>query len=136
MQNLTSLEPLGRESKRMVVPYYPAITNRSKQVLKPFEIQLVISIQNTLRNKLCNYKDKPPPSGATGIYCVLCSDCDSVSSFRRSIATRLQEHAAVVSHGKIEKSSVAKHALEQKHRIDMENVCRVKTVIKPYKPDA
>ena len=55
---------------------------------------------------------------------------------RRSIATRLQEHAAAISHGKIEKSSVAKHALEQKHRIGMENAGKVKTVIKPYKLDA
>ena len=40
LQNLPSLEPSGSESKRVAVPYYPAITNRLKQVLKPFEIQL------------------------------------------------------------------------------------------------
>ena len=138
LKDLTSLEPLGSESRRIAVPYFPTVTNRLKQVLKPFDIQLVASSQYTLRKKLCNYKDKPPPSGASGIYRVPCIDCDSVyiGQTRRSIATRLQEHAAAISSSKIERSSVAEHAVEHSHSIDMINADKVKTVNKNYKLDA
>ena len=65
-------------------------------------------------------------------------DCDSIyiGQTRRSIATRLQEHNAAVRTGRSEKSSVVEHAVERNHRIDMENVSKIKTVTQPYKLDA
>ena len=56
-------------------------------------------------------------------------DCDSVyiGQTRRSIATRISEHTTAVNSQKVEKSSVAEHAVEFNHRIDTMNAGKVKS---------
>ena len=137
-KNNTTLEPLDSTKRRICLPFYPAITNHFKRILKPFDIQIVVISQETLRNKLCNYKGKPPPSASTGIYSVPCLDCDLIyiGQTRRSIATRIQEHPTVVNYKQGDKSSVEEHAIVLDYNINSLNAGKLKMVRDAYKLDA
>lgn len=136
--NMTTLQPLKEPKKRISVPYFPAISNRLKQVLKQYDIDVVVSSQDTLKNKLCNYKDQRPTSDRAGIYSVKCNDCDSVyiGQTRRPVSTRLQEHFSAVAHERISRSSVAEHMTTEGHSVDKHNSGLLKTVRKQHHLDA
>ncbi|KAJ8981827.1 hypothetical protein NQ317_003871 [Molorchus minor] len=65
-----------------------------------------------------------------GIYEISCKDCNLkyVGQTRRSILTRFKEHMAHLKYGRIDKSSVAQHAFDNNHRIDINNLSLVKNV--------
>lgn len=137
-ENMTTLQPLKEPKKRISVPYFPAISNKLQHVLKKYDIDVVVSSQNTLKSKLCNYKDQRPTPEKSGIYSVKCNDCSSVyiGQTRRPVSTRLQEHFSAVTHKRTLKSSVAAHMVHEGHTVDEQNSGLIKTVRKQHHLDA
>ena len=128
----TTLQPEREEIKRVSLPFYPKITNPIKATLKRQGLQVVHKSENTLRDLLCNLKDKVPPDENSGIYRIPCQNCPSVyiGQTRRKDKVRLKEHKAAVDNGKISESSVAAHAISCYHVINWKEAKLIKNVRK------
>lgn len=131
-QNLTTLQPIEEESKRISMPFYPKLTNPIKTTLKRHGLKVVHKSEGTLRDLLCNLKDKVPPDEQSGIYRIPCQDCPSVyiGQTRRKVRTRLKEHKHAVENKKHNESAVAAHTTNTDHNIDWDNAKLIKTVRK------
>ncbi|XP_055527541.1 uncharacterized protein LOC129720131 [Wyeomyia smithii] len=131
-QMSTTLQPEREEIKRVNLPFYPKITNPIKAILKRQGLQVVHKSDNTLRDLLCNLKDKVPPDENSGIYRIPCQNCPSVyiGQTRRKVKVRLKEHKAAVDNGKTSESSVAAHAIGCDHVIDWKEAKLIKNVRK------
>lgn len=132
----TTLHPLNVRSRIISLPFYPKVTNKLSNILHKYNIQVVTRNNNTLRNELCNYKDKQMPLTTSGIYEVSCRDCDSKyrGQTRRAIQDRAKEHHSATLHRQDWKSSVAVHMLEEDHRIG--RIKRLKYVREDSKLDS
>lgn len=131
-QNTTTLQPLKEETKRISLPFYPKITNPIKSTLKRLGLQVVHKSDSTLRDLLCNLKDRVPLDEQSGIYQIPCQDCPSVyiGQTRRKLKTRLKEHKNAVDNKKPNDSAVAAHTTTSNHSIDWEGAKLIKAVRK------
>ena len=131
-QNATTLLPERENIRRISLPFYPSLTNPIKNALRRSGLHVVHKSDNTLRDNLCNYKDKLSPDELSGIYRIPCTDCPAVyiGQTRRKIKTRLREHKSAVDNGRTNDSSVAAHATNLNHTIDWDNAKLVKNVRK------
>lgn len=75
LKNITTLQPEKEVTKRIRLPFYPSVTNPIKNTLKRHGLHIVYKSGNTLRDVLCNLKDKVPPDENSGIYQFPCQDC-------------------------------------------------------------
>lgn len=132
-QDITTLQPEREEVKRVSLPFYPKLTNQLKSILKQQGLQVVHKSDNTLRDLLCNLKDKVPPDENSGIYRIPCQDCPSVyiGQTKRKAKVRLKEHKTAVDNGKSCDSSVAAHAISLNHVIDWKEAKLIKNIRKP-----
>lgn len=94
--------------------------------------------ENTLRDLLCNLKDKVPPEEQSGIYQIPCKDCPAVNigQTRRKMKVRLKEHRSAVESSKPNESGVAAHTAASNHTINWQNAKLIKTVRKPIQLNA
>ncbi|XP_055543038.1 uncharacterized protein LOC129728613 [Wyeomyia smithii] len=131
-QQITTLLPGSSEIKRISLPFYPKVTNRIKNTLRRLNFQIVHKSENTLRDLLCNLKDKVPPDEHSGIYRILCQNCPSVyiGQTRRKVKVRIKEHKHAVDNAKSCESSVAAHTVTLDHQIDWKNAKIIKNVRK------
>lgn len=86
-------------------------------------IHVVHKSENTLRDLLCNLKDKVPPDEQTGIYQIPCQDCLAVylGQTRRKVKVRIKEP---------HESAVATHKMKTDHVIDWTEAKLIKNVRK------
>lgn len=131
-QNVTTLEPIVEEVRRISLPFYPKVTNPIKSALQRQGLQVVHKSDNTLRDLLCNLKDKVPPDEQSGIYQIPCGDCPAIyiGQTRRKVKVRLKEHKSAVESKKPTESSVAAHAENCDHKIDFKSAKLIKYVRK------
>lgn len=134
----TTLSTNREPHKIISLPFFPKVTNPLSTVLHKYNISVVTRNQDTLKNKLCNYKDKQTPLTTSGIYEISCNDCDLtyVGQSKRSITERLKEHVSAISHGHSFKSSVAEHMIEENHQMNVSESKRLKFVRESFKLDA
>ncbi|KAJ8980916.1 hypothetical protein NQ317_011557 [Molorchus minor] len=85
-----------------------------------------------------NPKDTIGVNDRSGIYEMSCKDCNLkyVGQTRRSILTRFKEHMAHLKYGRTDKSSVAQHAFDNNHRIDINNLKLIRNVTNNRQLDA
>ncbi|XP_055622042.1 uncharacterized protein LOC129765657 [Toxorhynchites rutilus septentrionalis] len=97
-KNNTTLEPEKEQHKRISLPYYPKITNTVQSTLRKHGFHVVYKSESTLKDLLCNLKDRIPPDEKSGIYQIPCKDCTSVyiGQTRRKFKIRLREHKNAV----------------------------------------
>ncbi|KAJ8943152.1 hypothetical protein NQ318_022893, partial [Aromia moschata] len=83
-------------------------------------------------------KDKINNNEKSGIYEISCKDCNQkyIGQTKRSILTRFKEHMAHLKYGRTEKSCVAQHAFDNKHRIDINNLKLIRNVTNSRQLDA
>ncbi|XP_058811070.1 uncharacterized protein LOC131675968 [Topomyia yanbarensis] len=131
-QNATTLEPDKKQERRICLPFYPKITNPVQTVLKQHGYQVAYKSGNTLKDLLCNLKDKVPTDQKSGIYQIPCKDCPAVyiGQTRRKFKVRIREHKLAVDHERGNDSSVAVHTIAHNHTIDWDSAKLVKTVRK------
>ncbi|XP_062714059.1 uncharacterized protein LOC134290861 [Aedes albopictus] len=131
-RNITTLQQNPEETRRISLPFYPRITNQIKTALRRQNLHVVHKSDKTLRDLLCNLKDKVPPDEQSGIYEIPCKDCPAVyiGQTRRKVKVRLKEHKNAVQSSKATESSVAAHTVDSQHEIDWNNAKLVKSVRK------
>lgn len=131
-KNATTLISTKDEVKRISLPFYPKITNPIQAVLKHHGFHVVYKSNNTLKDLLCNLKDKIPQEEKSGIYQIPCSNCPAVyiGQTRRKFKIRLREHRNAVENERANDSSVAAHTSTLDHTVDWENAKLIKNVRK------
>ncbi|XP_062711417.1 uncharacterized protein LOC134289523 [Aedes albopictus] len=130
--NATTLRPEKEDVKRISLPFYPKLTNPIQTALNHHGFQVVYKSSNTLKDALCNLKDKVPIDEKSGIYQIPCRDCPAVyiGQTRRKFKTRLREHKNAVEHERTCDSSVAMHTTTLGHTADWEQAKLLKNVQK------
>lgn len=131
-QTITTLRPDRREIQRISVPFYPKVTNPIQNILKRHNFHVVYKSDKTLRQLLCNQKDKTPVDELSGIYRIKCNDCPSIyiGQSRRKLKIRLREHKNAVDNERVNESSVAAHSSSLGHTIDWDSATLIKSVRK------
>ncbi|XP_055645147.1 uncharacterized protein LOC129781412 [Toxorhynchites rutilus septentrionalis] len=129
-RDITTLQPEIDDIKRITLPFYPKITNPIKNTLKRQGLHIVYKSGNTLRDLLCNLKDKIPPDEKSGIYEIPCLDCPAVyiGQTRRKIKVRIREYKTAVENNKSNESAVAAHTTSLDHKIDWTKAKLIKYV--------
>lgn len=120
-----------KTSRRIGLPYYPAVTKVLAPMFRKHDLEIVPKSGNTLRSILGSNKDSIPMLKKSGIYEVSCqSGCDAVYYGKtiRNIEKRFNEHMYQFKNGNSEKSGVAKHLIENGHKIDISNIKLVQEV--------
>lgn len=129
-ENTTTLEPEVKTVKRISMPFYPKVTDPLKNTLKRHDLCVVYKSGNTLRDLLCNQKDRIPPDEKSGIYKISCGECSAVylGQTKRRFKTRLREHKNATENNRINESSVAKHSINFQHAINWNNAKLIKNI--------
>lgn len=116
---------------------YCSVANEVKRSFKRnSKVNISFSTNNKLKFLLGNPKDKISDEEKSGIYQINCDQCDKIyiGQTRRALKTRFKEHQAHFKHKNLERSAMAKHAIEEDHYFT--NVKLVKEVRKPEQLDA
>lgn len=102
---------------RVSFTFNHTITNHLKPIFKRQNIEMVFGSNNKLRDVLGNPKDKVEDHQKSGIYQILCQNCNKlyIGQSRRAILTRFKEHCAHIKYNRPTKSAVAAHALNENH---------------------
>ncbi|XP_058828559.1 uncharacterized protein LOC131688368 [Topomyia yanbarensis] len=131
-QNATTLEQDKKQERRICLPFYHKITNPVQTALKQHGYQVAYKSGNTLKDLLCNLKDKVPTDQKSGIYQIPCKDCPAVyiGQTRRKFKVRIREHKHAVDHERGNDSSAAAYTIAHNHTIDWDSAKLVKTVRK------
>ena len=129
-QDATTFQPDKKELARISLPFHPNITNSIKNVFRQHGMAVAHKSGNTLRNMLCNLKDRIPSDDRSGIYQIPCKDCQSVyiGQTRRKFKIRLREHKNAVENNRSGESSVAAHTTATQHQIEWGKAKLIKTV--------
>lgn len=128
----TTLRPEKEEAQRISLPFYPKLTNPVQAVLKSHGFHVVYKSGNTLKDHLCNLKDRVASGEKSGIYEIPCQDCPAVyiGQTRRKFRVRLREHKNAVDNERANDSSVAAHSTAQNHNINWPEAKLIKNVRK------
>jgi hypothetical protein len=138
----TTLSPIEKEIPRFAsIPFFPSITHRLTRLFSKYNIQMVHTNNQKLKNRLGSPKDKTPTLQKSGIYEITCNGCDSVyvGQTKRNIHKRFKEHMHHVTKNEPMKSSVAHHILQHigerphTHTISIDNLRLLQQVDKPWK---
>ena len=106
------------------VPYIKGVTERTSKILKNYNINLYSKNANTLKNSLCNLKDKRNADLKRNVvYQVNCNDCDAkyIGETGRNIKIRMSEHQRDINNHKIS-NNMFQHVDETSHTFDLNNV--------------
>jgi len=130
LKNITTLVPFRKEKKKStvdykgrettrtaVLPFYGPLTFQIEKVLKSHNINVCYCNRGKLKN-LLGVRKKGDDMQASGVYEIPCLDCDEryFGQCGRRIETREKDHDRAIRLKQIERSSVARHCLEQNHR--------------------
>ena len=118
------------EKKKVAFNFIPAVTNKLKQKLREYDMQMVFKSQYKLSALLGSNKDKTPALQKSGVYRIKCSVCDAayIGQTKRNIEKRYKEHCRCVKFNRPHLSAVAAHILENEHSINIDNISLVKQV--------
>jgi hypothetical protein len=101
------------------LPYVKGASEAVARVLRQNEIGAAFYAPDTIRKRLVHAKDKLPTSSSSNVvYKVECQDgCDLnyVGKTLRNVGERMKEHGSSVRLKQPEKSSLAKHCVENGH---------------------
>lgn len=141
LQSVTTLKKADSTSSNNVrrkFTYVGPNSYRIANTLKPHDVTCVFGNDGKLGSLLGNPKDKIPDLKKAGIYSIGCNGCNKsyVGQSRRAVEKRLYEHRYHLRRLEPQKSSVAKHMLEENHGIDFASVKLLKAIQKPSLLDA
>lgn len=120
------------------VCYYPVLTRNIRTTLNTFNIKMSEYSDKKLKHLIGGSKDKINEKQQSGIYSIKCADCDKeyIGQCRRAIAKRYKEHDAHTRRMDVDKSSVARHMIDNNHSTNESNFKMLKRVNKYYELDA
>lgn len=128
---ITSLQPLEKKRKIRetqnkngrsfphfaIIPFCNPVSYRFEKILRKYGINVCYTNRGKLKNILNSGKRKMSENESSGIYGISCMGCDKqyIGQTKRRIETREKEHTAAMRSRQKEKSSVARHCLEEGH---------------------
>ncbi|KAJ8961586.1 hypothetical protein NQ317_013064 [Molorchus minor] len=138
LRNSSTFQTDTESPKFVSIPYAPQFTRGLSRIFKNIGLTVIHPSGNKLQQLLGNPKDTIGVNGRSGIYEISCKDCTLkyVGQTRRSILTRFKEHMAHLKYGRTDKSSVAQHAFDNNHRIDINNLKLIRNVTNNRQLDA
>ena len=88
-------------------------------VLKKFDVRPAFKSEK-LRNILRSPKDPTPPNMKSGVYEISCQGCNEkyIGMTKRTIEKRLKEHKLQFRNKEPQKSAVAHHLIQKRHRVE------------------
>lgn len=118
--------------------YNPQINREICRVMINHDMIMSECSEMKLKNLIGGSKDIIPQHQLSGIYSIKCSDCDSeyIGQCRRKIKTRFKEHEANTIKGEVDKSSIARHMINNNHSFSIDNLKLIQRVDKYYKLNA
>jgi hypothetical protein len=148
LRNITTLKPVPREKKTVVdingrlttriavLPFYAPLTYKIEKALRKCNINVCYENRGKLKNILNNGKARRADEELSGIYVIRCKACDKVyvGQTKRRIEIRGKEHSSATKFRQVEKSSVARHCIEEGHVCD--DIELIKKVDKFHQLDA
>lgn len=130
-KNTTTLETIN-DNKRISFTYFPSVTDKLRNLLKSYKIEMAFSSKTQLKNLLGSTKDKKPMLEKSGVYLANCNvpECDKVyvGKTKRPLKVRMKEHLNDIKNNKIEKSGLAEHIIESGHNVCEDNFKLLKEV--------
>lgn len=153
LREITTLDIIKPERKRStqdrfgnmvsrfaILPYYSRFTFKIEKILRRQNINVCYSNRGTVKEILNNVKKKRDDKEKSGIYAIACEGsrdekCESiyVGQTKRRLEQRQKEHERAVSNRQIEKSSVARHCMNEGHKVGKTTL--LKQVDKPMMLD-
>lgn len=96
--------------------YQGHISDKINQTLKHFNIKTSFSTKNTIKNILCNAKDKTNLLDKNGIYELTCNDCRAkyIGETGRQLKLRIKEHIRDINI-----SNFGRHLNYNNHKFDI-----------------
>ena len=113
-----------KPKKTITLPYIPGISEKLGRICSSYKIRAVYSSKETLGRSLRNVKpERPKESTKNIVYQIPCKDCDGcyIGESCRRLGIRIEEHKKAVQTYD-EANGVAKHAWENSHRPNWEEV--------------
>ena len=109
--------------KRCSIPYVRGVSERLGSILREVGIQPAMRPPRTLRSLLVNKRPIQPKSLGS-VYLLQCSSCPwkYVGETGRTVEERKKEHQRAVREMDVERSEIARHAVESGHRIDFDGM--------------
>lgn len=114
------------------------ILPKIKPILHQNFIRVSESSRTRIKDLIGGSKDKIPVKKQSGIYSIECGDCDAeyFGQTKRSIEKRFKEHQYHTRIQDTEKSSVAKHMVDNNHTFELSNLKLIHRVDKFYELNA
>ena len=106
--------------------YIGPISDKIANILRKQNVYVAFRSDHNLRH-LCNGKDRLENSKKSGVYKLLCNDCNGVyvGQTGRNFDIRYREHVAAYRNGHPEKSHFAKHLIDTGHSLSDSNTYNI-----------
>ena len=111
----------GPKNQKAVLPYFPKIGYKVSKVLQKAGLEVAFVPPRKLKSYMPPIKDSVPRSKQPGVYAIPC-ECglQYIGETKRSISTRINEHKKHLDKCEWDKSAVAFHHKETRHKINWE----------------
>ena len=121
ISNITTLSPIEETEKLRWagLVYHPSLSYKIANVLQKHAIRAAPRTTGKLSQLLGNPKDAIDDHKKSGIYKICCQTCPAlyIGQTKRNIGQRFKEHLAHVPKNEVEKSSVAKHLINNPNHV-------------------
>lgn len=141
LRDITTLDTI-RESdetyKYCSFGFHQQINKEICRIMAKHKMIMSECSETRLKNLIGGSKDRIPEHQLSGIYSIKCNDCDDeyVGQSRRKIEIRYKEHRTNTVKGEIDKSSIARHMIDNDHNFSISNLKLIQRVDKSYKLNA
>lgn len=122
--NKNKEKQINKEPK-IPIPYIKGLTEKISHILKPYQLQIASTNQNNLKYLYSNTKSKIKKSKQTHvIYSIPCKNCEAkyIGQTRQYLENRIKAHQYSVKGENADKTALTKHAKEEKHQFNFDNV--------------
>ena len=106
-----------------IIPCAPGISEKLRRIGNKYGIRTAFKSCTTLRSILT--KTRPPNQTQESKNCIYNISCECRKRYTgetcRPLQTRINEHKRNTTNGEIDKSKIAEHSWEQKHRFQWDN---------------
>ena len=111
------------EGRRHALPYFPGTSERIAKALREVGVLASMKPISTLKSMLVRKRPESPRIHGA-VYDIACSDCswNYVGETGRTIEERRREHHRAVKNCDVQRSEVARHAIEEGHRVRVEEM--------------
>ena len=112
--------PDSQQTSYFRLPFLPSISNKIKNLIPKNKYKVSFYTPTNLAKALLNCKTPLPPHLKSGVYQLLCQDCNTnyIGKTGRNFNTRIKEHCTHWIKKSLGKSNFADHLINNNHSFD------------------